>query len=126
MRADWGWVQHILASLKSGGRAAIVLDTGAVSRSSGSDGSNKERTIRKEFVERDFIKAVVLLPENLFYNATAPGIILLLHKNKPFDMFWGIMAISWRTLGDFGESYRLGCAYEIDPPNPEVAVRRVV
>jgi type I restriction enzyme M protein len=81
--ADWGWVQHILASLKSGGRAAIVLDTGAVSRGSGSDGSNKERTIRKEFVECDFIEGVVLLPENLFYNTTAPGIILLLHRDKP-------------------------------------------
>ena len=33
--ADWGWVQHILASLKPKGRAAIVLDTGAASRGSG-------------------------------------------------------------------------------------------
>ncbi len=34
--ADWGWAQHILASLQANGRAAIVLDTGAVSRGSGS------------------------------------------------------------------------------------------
>jgi type I restriction enzyme M protein len=34
--ADWGWVQHILASLNDEGRAAIVLDTGAASRGSGS------------------------------------------------------------------------------------------
>lgn len=32
--ADWGWVQHMHASLKDNGRAAIVLDTGAVSRGS--------------------------------------------------------------------------------------------
>jgi type I restriction enzyme M protein len=31
-KADWGWLQHILASLKPTGRAAVVLDTGAVSR----------------------------------------------------------------------------------------------
>ena len=80
--ADWAWVQHIHASLKETGRAAIVLDTGAVSRGSGSKQSNRERDIRKEFVEADLIESVVLLPENLFYNTSAPGIILLLNRNK--------------------------------------------
>ena len=81
--ADWGWAQHILASLNEHGRAAIVLDTGAVSRGSGSKSSNKEKIIRKEFVDRDWIEGVILLPENLFYNTTAPGIILLLNRHKP-------------------------------------------
>ena len=81
--ADWGWVQHILASLKENGRAVIVLDTGAVSRGSGSKNTDRERDIRKKFVEQDLIEGVVLLPENLFYNTTAPGIILLLNCNKP-------------------------------------------
>jgi len=80
--ADWGWVQHSLASLKDNGRAAIVLDTGAVSRGSGSQNTDRERDIRKKFVEQDLIEGVVLLPENLFYNTTAPGIILLLNRNK--------------------------------------------
>ena len=83
--ADWGWVQHMLASLKKTGRAAIVLDTGAVSRGSGSKHTDRERDIRKKFVERDLIEGVVLLPENLFYNTTAPGIILLLNRNKPAE-----------------------------------------
>lgn len=81
--ADWGWVQHMFASLNENGRAAIVLDTGAVSRGSGSKASNKEKKIRSEFIEHDFIEGVVLLPDNLFYNTTAPGIILLLNSNKP-------------------------------------------
>ncbi|MYB93125.1 SAM-dependent DNA methyltransferase [Candidatus Poribacteria bacterium] len=81
--ADWGWVQHILASLKENGRAAIVLDTGAVSRGSGSQNADRERDIRKKFVEQDLIEGVVLLPENLFYNTTAPGIVLLLNRSKP-------------------------------------------
>lgn len=81
--ADWGWVQHMFASLNDNGRAAIVLDTGSVSRGSLSKSSNKERDIRKLFVESDFIEAVIHLPENLFYNTNAPGIILLLNKNKP-------------------------------------------
>jgi len=75
-------VQHMFASLKDGGRAAVVLDTGAVSRGSGSRSSNREKAIRQAFVEADAIEGVVLLPENLFYNTTAPGIILLLRKGK--------------------------------------------
>ncbi len=80
--ADWGWIQHMAGSLKEGGRMAVVLDTGAVSRGSGNQGSNKERDIRKAFVDADLVEAVVLLPENLFYNTTAPGIILALNTRK--------------------------------------------
>ena len=80
--ADWGWLQHMLASLKENGRMAVVLDTGAVSRGSGNQGSNRERDIRRAFVEADLIEAVVLMPENLFYNTTAPGIILVINRAK--------------------------------------------
>lgn len=80
--ADWGWLQHIAASLNDAGRAAVVLDTGAVSRGSGSKSSNKEKTIRQALVEADLIEAVILLPENLFYNTTAPGIVVVLNRHK--------------------------------------------
>ena len=81
--ADWGWVQHMQASLNVEGRAAAVLDTGAVSRGSGNAGTNKEKTVRQWFVEQDLIESVLYLPENLFYNTTAPGIVLFLNKAKP-------------------------------------------
>jgi type I restriction enzyme M protein len=80
--ADWGWIQHMFASLKDKGKMAVVLDTGAVSRGSGNQGSNRERDIRKVFVEKDWVECVILLPENLFYNTSAPGIILVLNKGK--------------------------------------------
>lgn len=80
--ADWGWAQHVLASLKDNGRAAIVLDTGAVSRGSGNASSNKEKEIRKWFIEQDLVEGVLYLPENLFYNTTAPGIVLFLNRKK--------------------------------------------
>jgi type I restriction enzyme M protein len=92
--ADWGWVQHMAASLDEKGRAAIVLDTGAVSRGSGSKSSNKEKTIRQAFVESDWIEGVVLLPENLFYNTTAPGIILLLHRAKPVSRSGQVLLVN--------------------------------
>jgi type I restriction enzyme M protein len=82
-KADWGWMQHILASLKPGGRAAVVLDTGAASRGSGNANTNKEKDVRKWFVEQDLIEGVLYLPENLFYNTTAPGIVIVLNIAKP-------------------------------------------
>jgi type I restriction enzyme M protein len=80
--ADWGWVQHMYASLNDGGRMAVVLDTGAVARGSGNQGANKERDLRKAFVEADRVEAVILLPENLFVNTTAPGIVMVLNQRK--------------------------------------------
>ena len=61
---------------------AVVLDTGAISRGSGSQSSNRERDIRRLFVDEDVVETVILLPEDLFYNTTAPGIILVINKMK--------------------------------------------
>jgi type I restriction enzyme M protein len=82
-RADWGWLQHIVASLKPGGRAAVVLDTGAASRGSGNTNTNKEKEVRRWFLEKDLIEGVIFLPENLFYNTNSPGIVILLNMAKP-------------------------------------------
>ena len=93
-RADWAWLQHTVASLKESGRAAVVLDTGAVTRGSGSKNEDKERNIRKWFVQRDLIEGVILLPDNLFYNTNSPGVIVILRKNKPKDRIGRIVLIN--------------------------------
>jgi type I restriction enzyme M protein len=92
--ADWGWAQHILASLNANGRAGVVLDTGAASRGSGNANKNKEKAVRQWFVEEDVIEGVVYLPENLFYNTSAPGILLFLNRNKPAT---AAASCSWST-----------------------------
>ena len=61
----------------------MVLDTGAVTRGSGARHEDRERNIRKWFVERDLIDGVILLPDNLFYNTSAAGVIVVLSKRKP-------------------------------------------
>jgi type I restriction enzyme M protein len=83
-KGDWAWLQHTLACMNDRGlRAAVVLDTGAVTRGSGSKNEDKERNVRKWFVDRDLIDGVILLPDNLFYNTTAAGVIVVLNKRKP-------------------------------------------
>jgi type I restriction enzyme M protein len=82
-KGDWAWLQHTMACLNDRGRAAVVLDTGAVTRGSGSKNEDKERNIRKWFVDHDMIDGVILLPDNLFYNTNAPGVIVVLSRRKP-------------------------------------------
>ncbi len=115
-KADWGWVQHILASLKPQGRAAIVLDTGAASRGSGNANTNKEKDVRRWFVEQDFIEGVIYLPENLFYNTTAPGIILVLNRAKPKERKEKVFLLN--ASREFAKG---------DPKNyiPDDAIRRI-
>jgi type I restriction enzyme M protein len=79
---DWAWLQHTLACMNEHGRAAVVLDTGAVTRGSGSKNENKERNVRKWFVDRDLIDGVILLPDNLFYNTSAAGVVVVLNRRK--------------------------------------------
>jgi type I restriction enzyme M protein len=116
-RADWGWVQIVLASLEPGGRAAVVLDTGAASRGSGNRGRSRERDVRKWFVEKDLIDGVILLPDDLFYNTNAPGIILLLDRSKPAARKKSIFVVN--ASGDFTKG---------DPKNylADAAVNRIV
>lgn len=77
--ADWGWIQHMLASLKPGGRMGIVLDNGVLFR------GGAEGKIRKKIVEKDLVESVISLPEKLFYNTGAPGCILILNKYKSIE-----------------------------------------
>lgn len=84
--ADWAWIQLMahFASKKVG----VVLDQGALFR------GGKEGNIRKAAVEKDLIEAIVLLPEKLFYNVPASGIILILNKSKPEERKGKILFIN--------------------------------
>jgi type I restriction enzyme M protein len=114
--ADWGWVQHIAASLNPKGRAAIVLDTGAASRGSGNAGTSKEKDVRKYFVEQDWIEGVIYLPENLFYNTSAPGILLFLNRAKSEEQKDKLLLINASLVFEKG-----------DPKNyiPDAGIERI-
>jgi type I restriction enzyme M protein len=74
--ADWGWIQHMLASLKPKGRIGVVLDQGALFR------GGAEGNIREKIIEKDLVECVVALPEKIFYNTGAPGCLIFLNNNK--------------------------------------------
>jgi len=84
--ADWAWIQ--LMTYFANRKVGIVLDNGALFR------GGKEKNIRRAAIEKDLIEAVILLPEKLFYNTGAPGIILILNKNKPAERKGKILFIN--------------------------------
>jgi len=87
--ADWAWIQHMLASAKSGnGRVGVVIDNGCLFR------GGKEKGIRQQILEADLLECVILTPEKLFYNTGASGALLFFAKNKRDDRRGKILIIN--------------------------------
>jgi type I restriction enzyme M protein len=73
---DYAFLLHALTSLKSEGKAAVILPHGVLFR------GNAEGNIRRELLKRGFIKGVIGLPANLFYGTGIPACIVLLDKEN--------------------------------------------
>ena len=58
---DYAWLLHILKSLKPKGKAAVILPHGVLFR------GNAEAAIRKNIIDKGWIKSIIGLPANLFY-----------------------------------------------------------
>ncbi len=71
---DYAFLLHLVASLKSKGKGAIILPHCVLFR------GNREAGIRKELVRRGFVKGVIGLPANLFYGTGIPACILVIDK----------------------------------------------
>jgi type I restriction enzyme M protein len=75
--ADYAFVQHMLATLNSRGRAGVVLPHGILFR------GGAEGKIRKGILEEDLLEAVIGLPSNLFFGAGIPACLFIMNKEKP-------------------------------------------
>jgi type I restriction enzyme M protein len=71
---DYAFLLHMVKSLKSTGRGAVILPHGVLFR------GNTEAQIRKELIKRGYVKAIIGLPANLFYGTGIPACILILDK----------------------------------------------
>ncbi len=76
---DLAFIQHMVASVKSTGRMAVVCPHGVLFR------GGAEGKIRKGLLEDDLIEAVVGLGPNLFYGTGIPAAILFIDRDKPKD-----------------------------------------
>ena len=71
---DYAFLLHLIKSLKSNGKGAIILPHGVLFR------GNVEAEIRKNIINRGYIKGIIGLPANLFYGTGIPACIIVIDK----------------------------------------------
>jgi type I restriction enzyme M protein len=71
---DYAFLLHLVVSLKSKGKGAIILPHGVLFR------GNKEADIRRALIQRGLIKGIIGLPANLFYGTGIPACIVVIDK----------------------------------------------
>lgn len=73
---DYAFLLHIIKSLKSTGKGAIILPHGVLFR------GNAESEIRKNIIKKGLIKGIIGLPPNLFYGTGIPACIIFIDKEN--------------------------------------------
>jgi len=73
---DYAFLLHMVKSLKSTGKGAIILPHGVLFR------GGAEAEIRRNLIKRGYIKGIIGLPTNLFYGTGIPACIIVLDKEN--------------------------------------------
>lgn len=73
---DYAFLLHIISSLKTKGKGAIILPHGVLFR------GNAEATIREAIIKKGYIKGIIGLPANLFYGTGIPACIIVIDKEN--------------------------------------------
>lgn len=73
---DYAFLLHIIRSLKSKGKAAVILPHGVLFR------GNAEAEIRKNLIKKGYIKGIIGLPANLFYGTGIPACLIVIDKEN--------------------------------------------
>jgi type I restriction enzyme M protein len=73
---DYAFLLHVVRSLKSTGKGAVILPHGVLFR------GHAEANIRRNLVRQGYIKGIIGLPPNLFYGTGIPACIVVLDKEN--------------------------------------------
>jgi type I restriction enzyme M protein len=73
---DYAFLLHMIKSLNSKGKAAVILPHGVLFR------GNTEGSIRAKLVKKGYIKGIIGLPANLFYGTGIPAAIIVIDKEN--------------------------------------------
>lgn len=74
---DFAYLLHIVKSMKSKGKGAVVLPHGVLFR------GNVEAEIRTNLIKKGYIRGIIGLPQNLFFGTGIAACILVLDKEDP-------------------------------------------
>jgi len=73
---DYAFLLHVIRSLKSTGKGAVILPHGVLFR------GNAEADIRTNIIRKGYIKGIIGLPPNLFYGTGIPACIIVIDKEN--------------------------------------------
>lgn len=74
--ANYAWILNMVSKLSENGVAGFVLANGALS------GGGEEYKIRRKLIENNLVKAIVVLPQDMFYTTNISVTLWFLNKNK--------------------------------------------
>ncbi|SCF17623.1 type I restriction enzyme M protein [Micromonospora matsumotoense] len=122
--SNFAWLQYVIASLKPGGRAAVVMPYGA-----GLSENTQERNIRAAMLDDGVVSAVIALPGQMFAGTDIPVTLWLLQRSptpRPAEVLFidanelGSIQQRRRTLGPTDidrivDAYRDWREHSLDP-----------
>jgi type I restriction enzyme M protein len=73
---DYAFLLHMIRSLKSKGKAAVILPHGVLFR------GGSEAEIRKNLIKKGYIKGIIGLPTNLFFGTGIPACLIVIDKES--------------------------------------------
>ncbi|EGQ8580931.1 SAM-dependent DNA methyltransferase [Vibrio cholerae] len=82
-KADFAFIQHMIASTKDDGRIGVVVPHGVLFREGDEGIIRKGLLVGKDNIKGDLIEGVVGLPDKLFFNTGIAAAVLIINKNKP-------------------------------------------
>ena len=102
------FLQHIIYSLKPGGKAAVVVPTGFITAQAGID-----KSIRQNLVDDKMLAGVVSMPSNIFATTGTNVSILFIDAGNKDD----VVLIDASNLGHEGQGRQ-------EPENPAAPKKR--
>lgn len=73
-KADLMFVQHMVSSLKTNGKMAVVMPHGVLFR------GGEEKACRQRFIKDGILEAIIGMPPSLFYGTGIPASVLVINK----------------------------------------------
>ena len=73
---DYAFLLHMIRSLKSKGKAAVILPHGVLFR------GGSEAEIRKNLIKKGYIRGIIGLPANLFFGTGIPACLIVIDKEN--------------------------------------------
>jgi type I restriction enzyme M protein len=94
-KADLMFVQHMIASVKPGGKMATIMPHGVLFR------GGAEKAIRESILKEGIVEAIIGLPPNLFYGTSIPACVLVINKNRLEEQKGSVLFIN--ADAEYGE-----------------------